>query len=218
MPDRQQLLSELDRIAGASSFGALVDSTLNLLDTTLEADLVSYNEMDFDRGTASVVLRPYLERQALAVDAVARYLAEHPVFQWYDQHPGWAPARMSDTIGFDELRASRLYREDLDPIGARFSTFIPLSPFTGSGTWVYLAVNRASSDFTDSELRFAVDVQPALVSVFRAFNRIASSAVAVTRGNCRCFWRWRMEIPRRRSAADSASASGPSTSTWRTSI
>jgi DNA-binding CsgD family transcriptional regulator len=180
IPGRQELLTTLDQLSAAESIAALIDGTLELVESALETDVVSYNEMDFEDGSATVALRPFREDQVLAADDIGRFLDEHPIFRWYRRNDGWSPVRLSDTISFDELITTRLYVEDLDPIGARFTLIIPLTPFTETGQWTYLAANRPDRDFDDRDVQFAVEAQPGLVAAFRAFHRPATGTLLLT--------------------------------------
>lgn len=180
IPGRQEMLTRLEQLAAAASIADLINETLDFLDGALDTALVSYNEIDFAAGKAAIAIRPFDPAQVGAAHAIGRDLAEHPVFGWYQRHPGWQPVRLSDAIDQRELERSRLFRETLEPIGARYTLFVPLSVFTTSGVWVHLAANRADRDFDGDDVRFALDAQPALVAAFRSFRRIMPSADPLT--------------------------------------
>jgi DNA-binding CsgD family transcriptional regulator len=152
-------------LAEVRTVGGLVDEVLRLLEEATQADLVSFNRLDVNEKTATVALRPYREEHEQAVQGVAGLLDQHPLFEWYQSQPDWSPRRISDITPWSEFRTSRLLTEVLEPIGARHTLVVFVTP-PASGLWIYFAATRADQDFTDGQLEFCTQLQPALVALY----------------------------------------------------
>jgi DNA-binding CsgD family transcriptional regulator len=157
---------EAARVLGRHrTMGGFIDHTMELLHVALGDGLVSFNELNLTAGTATVSLRPYREHHRAAVADLKEILAEHPMFQWYSTHPDWSAVRLSDLVeDQDAFRATRLFREVLEPVGGQHAICISVTP-PSDAEWMYFMVNRAEHDFTDAELHFTQALQGALVAL-----------------------------------------------------
>jgi DNA-binding CsgD family transcriptional regulator len=163
------ILDTIRVLARSPTVGAFIDGAMGFLEGSLAGSLVSFNRIDLINQSATVALRPYRPEHEAAVEGVNELLAEHPIFGWYTTQSDWSPVRISDVVPWEQWRSSRLFVEVLEPIGARHSVFLHLTPPT-IAEFVFFAVNRADDDFTDAELGLARSVHPAFVALYTALS------------------------------------------------
>lgn len=146
-----------------------------MLSSLLSAELVGWNAVDVERGTAEVASFPdsgWTDREL--AERLLEVADEHPMVRSYLSDPrgaDWAPRRLSDVATRRELLGSRAYVDLLRPVGAEHQLTV-LTARLSRGSARCWTITRSERDFTDRERDAAVVLQPTLVLLDRTLGLV----------------------------------------------
>lgn len=166
---------QLDELPDRDSY---LKAAATCLRATVAGDLVAWNnDLDVATHSAEVWFDPpdanISNEKLIAVfsnEAVITMLDDHPVLRRYLTHPDHtAPLRISDCMSDRQWRSSGVYSEVFVPMGVRHQLCIVVRTPTIVSTCGW-AINRSTSDFTDTYVTRARALQPVLDLLDRIYH------------------------------------------------
>ena len=155
------LLSDVHEAVGPDDFARVL---MTRLAETLQADMISYNEIEVGVHT-SVFFQPETSRQPRLEEAFTRLVGQHPLVTHFTETDDPAPQRLSDFITDLELQRLELYQEVFRPLETNHQLGLLLS--ASDGLLIGLGVNRRRHDFSERDLAVVEVLQPHLSAAFQ---------------------------------------------------
>lgn len=163
--DAERVLDLLGALHEAPDVVTLSALVMTGLRAVVPCDLVSYNDIDVNKGgTSQTWFEPELVPRPELESAFGALLHEHPLVTEYVATGDPTPLRMSDHIALPALRALDLWREVFRPLETNHQLAFAVT--TRPGGVVGIGINRWSGDFSDREMAVSGLVQQHLPAAF----------------------------------------------------
>ncbi len=131
-------------------------------------DIISYNEVDLVRGTATALTEPLGSVFRGAPELLAAHAADNPLVVHQATTGDGAAQRLSDWITLRQLRRRPLYGFLYGPMGVNYQLAVGLGGVEGV---IGIALNRGACDFSDRDVAVLETLRPFLAHTRRRLAR-----------------------------------------------
>lgn len=175
-PSADQLLAiveGLERLQEVESLDGLGVVLVDVVSRVVEADHACYNELDpgLERGI-SRYNEPSLQAQIdRYMPAFVATMHQHPVLNYYLEHAGGPPQRLSDFMAPTALHDTGLYQEVFRPMETEHQGILHVA-IPGRAV-IGVALNRRRPDFGERDLTALALLQPGVQRIYDACRRRA---------------------------------------------
>jgi ATP/maltotriose-dependent transcriptional regulator MalT len=163
--DLRLILDLIGDLHGATGVDEVRWVLLARLRELVQADLISYNDIDLSGATETYTLyEPELVVSPELVHAFDRLQHEHPLIADFVSTGDPRPRRMSDFVALPELQARDIWREVFRPLETNRQIAFAVS--ISRGQVAGIGINRWAGDFSERDLAVVVTLQPHLSAAF----------------------------------------------------
>ena len=131
----------------------------------IEADILTYNEIDTGRQRAYMVEEPVGAISVTQVATFERFAHQHPLISHYARTRESRPRKISDFLSLREFRRLDLYQEFFRQVAVNYQMAVTI-PSTNALV-IGIAVNRTRRDFSERDRSVFDLIRPNLAQAYR---------------------------------------------------
>jgi len=163
--DYEAVLGFLRHLYAPDPVEAFPRRALNGLSGLIEADILTYNEIDPARQRAYTIQEPVGVISASQIGTFEHFTDQHPLITHYARTRESKPRKISDFLTLSQFHNLDLYQEFFREVGINYqmAVTIPSSPDLVIG----IALNRSRSDFSERDRSMLDVIRPHLVQAYR---------------------------------------------------